>query len=404
MQQINLGSPASRSSPPQPGFALWQLGFRPFFLAAALFTIISMGLWMGIYVFAMPFSTTGISIYQWHAHEMIYGYALAVIAGFLLTAVRNWTNVPTASGPPLATLVALWAFARIAMLFGDRFITVAGIFDILFIIGLMIAVATPIIRVRQWRQLGVLSKLLLLMLGNIFFYLSAAGLMVQGTYWALYGGLLLVIGLVLTIGRRVIPFFIERGVDYPVTVFNAKWIDISSMVLFLLFFIAELFLDAPQFTFLLAGALFIITAIRLYGWHTPGIWKKPLLWSLFVALLFIDLGFLLFALNIVLDVPRLLAIHAFAVGGIGIITLGMMARVSLGHTGRDINQPPATVGIACAALVLAALFRVIVPLFAIEQYSLWILISQGFWIAAFVLFAVSYLPILIRPRVDGKPG
>jgi uncharacterized protein involved in response to NO len=265
-------------------------------------------------------------------------------------------------------------------------------------------VATPIIRVRQWKQLGVLSKLTLLMLGNIFFYLGAAGMMMQGTYWALYGGLLLVIGLILTIGRRVIPFFIERGAGYPVTLFNAKWIDISSMILFLLFFIAELFLDAPQFTFLLAGALFIITSIRLYGWHTPGIWKKPLLWSLFVSLLFIDLGFLLFALNIVLDVPRLLAIHAFAVGGIGIITLGMMSRVALGHTGRDINQPPATVDIACAALVLAAIFRVILPLFAVEHYQLWVSISQGLWIAAFVLFAFSYLPILIRPRVDGKPG
>src|SRR5690606_17035767 len=101
MLQINTNTP---SSPPS-GFALWQLGFRPFFLAAGLFAIVSMGLWMGIYVFDLPFSTTGISVYQWHAHEMVYGYSMAVIAGFLLTAVRNWTNVATASGKSLMSLV-----------------------------------------------------------------------------------------------------------------------------------------------------------------------------------------------------------------------------------------------------------------------------------------------------------
>lgn len=398
--QINIENPSS----PSTGFALWQLGFRPFFLAAGLFAIISMGLWMGIYAFELPFSTTGISVYQWHAHEMIYGYSMAVIAGFLLTAVRNWTNQATASGGSLMTLVGLWAAARIAMLFGDRFIVVACIFDILFILGLMIAVAMPIIEAKQWKQLGVLSKLVLLALGNICFYLGANGMFMAGTYWGLYGGLLLVVGLILMIGRRVIPFFIERGVGYPVQVFNAKWIDLSSMVLFLLFFIAELFLDAPRFTFAMAGALFILTSIRLFGWHTPGIWKKPLLWSLFVSLLFIDIGFLMFALNVVYNVPRLLAVHAFAVGGIGLITLGMMARVSLGHTGRDIGNPPATVAIGCGALIVAAIFRVLVPLFAMEQYQLWISVSQAFWILAFALFVISYLPILIHPRVDGRPG
>ncbi|HEU4708851.1 MAG TPA: NnrS family protein, partial [Methylophilaceae bacterium] len=141
-----------------------------------------------------------------------------------------------------------------------------------------------------------------------------------------------------------------------------------------------------------------------YGWHTPGIWKKPLLWSLYVSLLFIDLGFLLFALNAVIGVPRLLAVHAFAVGGVGLITLAMMSRVSLGHTGREIGQPPLTASIALGILILAAVFRVIVPIFAIQQYPLWIAISQGLWILAFALFTLRYLPILIAPRVDGRPG
>lgn len=393
-------------NPPEPvsGFALWNLGFRPFFLLAGIFAVLSMGLWMSIYVFNLPYSTTGISVYQWHAHEMIYGYSMAVIAGFLLTAVHNWTGKPTASGPGLIALAALWAAARIAMFFGDRFIAVAGVFDLLFMLGLMIAVAMPIVEVRQWKQLGILSKLLLLLAGNLCFYLGALGMLLPGTYWGIYGGLLLVIGLILAIGRRIIPSFIERGVGYEVQLYNAKWLDITSMVLFVLFFIAELFLATPGLVFLLTGALFIVTSVRLYGWHTAGIWRKPLLWSLFVSLLFIDLGFLMFALNIVIDVPRLLAVHAFAVGGIALITLSMMSRVSLGHTGRDISNPPLVVSIACLCLVAAAIFRVLVPLIAMDQYRLWILISQILWITGFALFVLRYLPVFIKPRVDGRAG
>jgi uncharacterized protein involved in response to NO len=399
-----MATSSEPSTRPATRFALWNLGFRPFFLFAGIFAVLSMALWMHIYIFNLPFPTTGISVYQWHAHEMIYGYSMAVIAGFLLTAVQNWTGKPTASGKALIALVGLWVIARMAMLFGDRFIAIAGIFDMLFMLGLMIAVAMPIVEAKQWKQLGVLSKLVLLMLGNLCFYLGALGMLLPGTYWGIYGGLLLVIGLILTIARRVVPFFIERGVGYPVQLYNAKWLDIASFVLFALFFIAELFLATPGLVFVLAGALSIVTSVRLYGWHTAGIWKKPLLWSLFVALLFIDLGFLMFALNIVIDVPRLLAIHAFAVGGVGLITLAMMSRVSLGHTGRDIGNPPLVVSIACLCLIAAALFRVLVPLVAMDQYPMWIMISQILWIAAFGLFVFRYLPILIRQRADGRPG
>ncbi|HEU4709292.1 MAG TPA: NnrS family protein, partial [Methylophilaceae bacterium] len=368
---ISIENPPSKTS----GFALWNLGFRPFFLVAGIFSVVIMGLWMGIYILGWPFPTTGITVYQWHAHEMIYGYSMAVIAGFLLTAVRNWTNVPTASGPSLMVLTLLWLAARIAMLFGDSYIAWAAGFDILFMLALMTAVAMPIVEARQWKQLGILTKLVLLLITNICFYLGALGMLMTGAYWGVYGGLLLIISLILMMGRRVIPFFIERGVGYPVQLSNAKWIDISSMVLFLLFFICELFLDVPSITFILTGALFILNTIRLYGWHTPGIWKKPLLWSLYVSLLFIDLGFLLFALNAVIGVPRLLAVHAFAVGGVGLSTLAMMSRVSLGHTGREIGEPPLTASIALGILILAAVFRVIVPIFAIQQYPLWIAIS-----------------------------
>ena len=188
--------------------------------------------------------------------------------------------------------------------------------------------------------MAILSKLVLLGIGNTCFYLGIMGYLEPGVHIAIYGALYLVIGLILTIGRRVIPFFVERGVGYQVTLFNSRWIDISSLVFFLAFFVSELFLHAPWLSQLTASAMFLITTVRIIGWYTPGIFKTPLLWSLFAALGFIDLGFLLFALQGSTSISPYLPVHAFGIGGIGIMTMGMMARVSVGHTGRNLQAPP----------------------------------------------------------------
>ncbi len=384
--------------------ALLNLGFRPFFLGAALFAIASITLWMGVYTFQWLLPITGISILQWHAHEMIYGFTVAVIAGFLLTAVKNWTSVPTIRGFWLLGLFALWAVARILILFGTRFITLAALLDILFILGLIIAVAYPIIKVKQWKQMGIIAKLVLLAVGNGCFYLGVAGFIEKGIYFSIYGGLFLIIGLMLTMGRRLIPFFVEVGVGYPVTLFNSKWLDLSSLIVFLVFFIVEVFIGNQQIAALLSLGLFIITSIRLAGWHTIGIWKKPLLWSLFISFLFINLGFLLIALLPLLNFPKWLAIHAFSVGGIGIATLSMMARVSLGHTGRDVKNPPQQIVFAFVILIIGGIVRVILPLIDANHYLFWILTSQILWIMAFLIFSIVYSSILIKPRIDGQFG
>lgn len=385
-------------------FSIFSLGFRIFFLAAGIFSVISIAFWMAIYVFKISLPMEIISDFQWHAHEMIYGYAVAVIAGFLLTAVKNWTGVQTLYGKPLMLLFSLWLVARILFLFGTKYLIVAAITDSLFLFLLAVAIAHPIIKVKQWNQMGILSKIVLLMIFNILFYCGALGILADGVYWGIYGGIYLVIGLILTMGRRVIPFFIERGVGYNVTLFNSRFIDISSLVLFLLFFIADLFLHEPLLTALLALAVFVVNAIRLVGWHTKGIWKNSMLWSLYLGLCFICAGFLLFAAVYFVGISKYLAIHAFAVGGIGVITLGMMSRVALGHTGRDVTKPPAAIRYALVILIAAAVLRVIVPLFDSSHYSLWIGLSQLLWVSAFVIFTITYLPILTKPRIDNQPG
>ncbi len=389
---------------PSSKVALLNLGFRPFFLGAAVFAIASITLWMGVYVFKIPLSVEKISYFQWHAHEMIYGFTMAVIAGFLLTAVKNWTGIQTLHGLSLLGLFVLWALARLLFLFGTRFIFIAAIFDIIFMLFLIGAVAYPIAKVKQWKQMSIMAKLIFLAIGNGCFYLGAAGFIENGVYLGIYGGLFLIIGLIITMGRRLIPFFVEVGVEYPVKLFNSKWLDISSLILYLAFFIVEVFVGNDQIVAFISMCLFIITSIRLVGWHTIGIWKKPLLWSLFIAFFLIDSGFLLMALIPFFNLPKIIVIHAFSFGGIGVVTLSMMSRVSLGHTGRNVKNPPKWIAFSFIVLIVGSMIRVILPLFDMEHYLIWIVISQIAWIAAFLIFVISYSSMLIKPRIDGQFG
>jgi len=394
-----------RSGPPGAGPALFNLGFRPFFLGAGLFAALAMGLWSGVYLGGWQLALAQMTPITWHAHEMLYGYTMAVIAGFLLTAVRNWTDRDTASGARLALLVALWAAARVLALFdGAGASRMMALADLGFQLALTVELARPLIQARQWRQMGILAKVVLLTVTNALFYLDLLGYLPHGIFWGLYGGLYLIIGLILTMGRRVIPFFTERGVDYPVALINRRWLDVAALVLFLLFFVFDLFTPYRGVAALCALALFGLHSARLWGWYTPGIWRKPLLWSLFLAYGFIVAAFPLYALSVVTRVSPTLAVHAFAAGGIGLITLGMMARVALGHTGRDVQNPPPVVWWPLVLLTVSALLRVFAPLLVPGLHNAWIVISQFFWIAAFALFVAHYWPILGRPRVDGRPG
>lgn len=386
------------------GFALFNLGFRPFFLGAAIFALLSMTVWIGSYILSLPLTIQNLSPMQWHAHEMLYGYGLAVIAGFLLTAVKNWTGVQTLHGKPLLGLFSLWAIARLLMLFGTSFISLAAIFDLLFGLLLIAAIAYPIIITRQWRQLPIVSKLIIIIAGNGLFYCGALGFADQLIPLSIYGALYLIISLIMLVARRVVPFFIERGVGEPVSLRQYRWLDISILMLFIVFFINELLITHAMLTVLTSGLLFLLNGFRLYNWHIRGIWHAPLLWGLYLSLWLINAGFLLLALHYWWSVPPILAVHLFTVGGIALMSLAMMARVSLGHSGRDIRKPSRLVWYALALLLLSALFRSIMPLFAMPQYLWWVGLSYVCWIIAFALFLIVYTPILIKQRLDGQPG
>ena len=385
-------------------FALFNLGFRPFFLGAAAYSVISIFYWMLVYVFHFKIETGTFSVTQLHSHEMIYGFSIAVIAGFLLTAVMNWTGIQTLRGKPLAALFSIWALARILMFYGSEFLLYAALSDLVFMTGLMMAVASPIIKSRQYRQLGILSKIIMLTAGNMSFYLGALGYFDNGINIGIYGGLYLVISLILTIGGRVMPMFIRNGIKGDVQITNPGWLAIVIMVLFLIFFVNQLFLGNQSLMGVLSLCLFFLTSFRLYCWYNAGIWKNHMLWCLYLAFVSISLGFFLLGLTLFLPINYFLAIHCFAYGGIGLSTLSMMARVSLGHSGRPLTELAGVNYWSFTSLAAGTFIRIFFPLFSPQYYLQWILISQLLWIFAFSIFLFSYFRILKSPRADGVEG
>lgn len=390
-------------------FAVFNLGFRIFFLAATTFAVLSMLLWGGAFFtpqvyfnLFQPFPHIP-SIY-WHAHEMLFGYAIALIAGFTLTAVKNWTHQQTPYSIRLCVLFTTWLIARIGFNTQIIPIEITVFFDLVFGFWLTYEFTKPIMKTRQWKQVSLAFKMLLITLFNTLFYLGMIGIIPNGQWLGILGGLLIVIALVITMGRRIIAFFIEKGVDGHFVAKNPIWIDRWGLVIYLLFTLFALFMPQSIWLTLSALALFIMHSIRLKGWYTPLLWGKPLLWSLWLGYAGITVGFLFYALTPYQPYLLSLALHSFALGGLGLIGTGMMARVSLGHSGRNVFEPPKIVGIIFALIGLSYLFRVVLPGLLPEQFGLWIGIAQIGWILGFALFVFTYFKMLTTPRIDGQWG
>ena len=393
------------AEPEDYGAPLLRLGFRPFFLAAGIFAVISMAIWMANYVFSVEFKFSGLPPNLWHAHEMIFGYAMAVVAGFLLTAIKNWTGLEVLRGKPLALLLVLWLAARLMPLSNLAIpMIVMAITDTAFLLLLTIACLRPVLKVKQYKQLGIISKLFLLMLCNVVFYLGITGVVSDGAQWGLYSALYMLLALVLVMMRRVMPMFIKNGIDGDIELKNRAWLDYASLVLLVVFWISDVFTAYDHLTAVTAVILALLHTARLAGWYTNRIWYKPLVWVLVVAYGFIILGFALKTLAIYANVSPSLSVHALTAGGIGLVTIGMMSRVSLGHTGRSVFEPPTIVFWSFVALVLGTIIRVVFPLFNMELYIYWMGLSQLLWMIAFTLFVLLFAPMFMSARVDGRDG
>jgi uncharacterized protein involved in response to NO len=386
--------------PPKKSFALFYLGFRVFFLFAALSAIVLMAIWGLSYANLITLNSY-YGVIHWHSHEMLFGYSIAVIAGFLLTAVRNWTNVDTITKMPLALLSAIWIIARI-LPFTSTFGMVIALFDVAFFVLLTVAVAHPIIKAKQWHNLIMVLILSLFTLADILVQSQHLGFLdtgiVMGNLLALYSILLVV--QVLT--GRVMPFFTRVIVPNTDVAERPLLEKILLMSLLLLTAADVLALNGIMIT-LLAAILLIAHIVRVLPWFSKPVLNVPILWVLYAGYLWLLIGFVMKILVGLDIVASHLAIHAWTVGVIGITTYGMMARVSLGHTGREM-KPKKLVIWGFYLLFLAAFIRVILPLFTMAYYTLWIQLSAVLWIVAFVFFAMVYTPMLMQPRVDGRAG
>lgn len=400
MALIQLEETRNGKSP--GGFALFALGFRPFFLASGLFAVIYMATWLAALQGAMP-TPAGIAPTAWHGHEMLFGYAAGVIGGFLLTAAQNWTSIPMPKGRALAMLLVLWLAGRVLPWFPVPYAAIA-IVDLLFLPALLVAVLRPVLRVQQTRNYPFPFMLLGLTAANALFHAGALGFDPAYTMLGLDLALYLIVLMMVVMGGRVIPYFTERRLNSTAK----KWVPIEWLASATTLAVLAAVLAAPalfsgMLLAVLAAAAAIVHAIRLAGWHDKRLWSVPLLWVLHLGYGWIVIGFLLDALYAAGMVPPFLALHAYAAGGIGVLTLGMMARVSLGHTGR-ILEAPAIMTWAFVLVNLSAVLRVFGPLLLPAQTTMLPHASGALWMAAFALFAVVYAPMLWRPRVDGKPG
>lgn len=380
---------------------VFALGFRPFFLAAGVAAVLAVAVWLAILdgLWPQPRHLAGVT---WHAHEMLFGYLAAVFAGFLLTAVRNWTGMPTPTGLQLATLVGLWLAGRLAPWLGLPPPWLIAALDLAFIPALALALWRPL-----WHGPNPTNRAFLLVfagmtLANVLVHLDAFGLFPGGATRGHRLMLDLSVLALLLVSGRVMPFFIRSVIaDAQPRVFpllERLTLGVAGAVLVL---------DLVQPFGRLAGGLAIVLGLlqlgRLVGWHHRRIWTTPMLTVLQAGLLWLALGLVLDGLPAFTSLPPRGALHALTVGAIGVVTLGMMARVGLGHTGRPMEASPLTL-VAFVLINLAAGLRGLGPLLAPGGYHAWLTAGGLCWMLAFALFLWVYAPILLRPRADGQPG
>ena len=386
--------------PPITGWAPFALGFRPFFLAAGVYAVLLMGLW--ILVLRGNLATGHLSPPVWHGHEMLFGFAVAVIAGFLLTAGQNWTGIRTPSGHSLAMLFLLWLAGRLSFLVVGMPAWLVAIIDLSFLPTLALVMALPILKAKQRHNAPFPLMLLVLAAANALVHLEGLGMTSDTARLGLHLGVFVVVAMMTVMGGRVIPSF----TDNKLRTRARRWKTIEWLVpaATLAALIAALAAPDSPVTALLAAIAATAHAVRLAGWYTSKLWSVPLLWILHLGYAWIPLGFALLAMSAGgLGVAFSSSLHAFTAGAIGVLTLGMMSRVSLGHTGRML-EPPAVMTLAFVAINLAALIRVALPLLVPAMYMAGMMAAGLVWVAAFGLFAALYAPMLLRPRVDGKPG
>jgi uncharacterized protein involved in response to NO len=383
------------------GPAILSYGFRPFFLAAAIYAGIGIGIWLPLFSSEIVIPTA-FSPVDWHIHEMLYGFLPGVIAGFLLTAIPNWTGRPPLRGASLAVLVAVWMAGRVAVFFSAAIgQAAAGVIDVSFLLLMAAVAAREVIAGRNWRNLPPVLILLTFFAGNVVFHVEDHTMGMADVGLRL--GVAAAIALISLIGGRVIPSFtrnwLARANPGRLPVPFGRF-DVAAMALSVLALAAWVFLPQWPGTTALLLIAGIAQTVRLCRWAGDRTWRNPLVLVMHVGYAFVPLGFLLVAgANLFPQaLPASGGIHAWTAGAIGVMTLAIMTRVSLGHTGRPLAAGRLTQAIY--VLIAAAAVIRIAAAFAPDAGLMLLHAAAGLWVAAFWAFALGYGPLLWRPRAD----
>ncbi len=383
---------------------LFAYPFRVFFLLVGLYGFAIVLAWMA-FLFGGLGLPVGWSPLHWHSHEMLFGFTTAAIAGFILTAICNWTGAPPVQGKALLLLVAAWLFGRVAMwLAGYLPLPVVAALDMLFLLALAALVLQILIRHGNRRNVPLGGMILLLAVANLLMHI---GFNTGGTAWLQHGQALamgLLTLMMLVIGGRIIPLFTGnwfRNHGIPVTVTARPILDRAAIVVTALLIPAE-WIAYPWLTGALALVAAVLNGWRLSGWKGWHTWREPLLWVLHLGYTWVVVALLLKGLSAFEWVAPASWQHALGAGAMGTLIVGVMTRVALGHTGRPLTLP-AFGWLIYAGISLAAICRVGAALGWLD-YRLGVMIAAVGWCFAFSLFVFIYWPILSRPRVDGRPG
>lgn len=381
-----------------------MLGFRHFYSLAAIFALIAIPLWL-LSLSGVSYTGGYLSGLFWHSHEMVFGFALAVMSGFLLTAVRNWTGLPTPTGLPLAALATLWIAGRVLIITGPPILAV--VVDFAFLPLLILAIARPIIENRNRRNYKIVALLVLIALTHGVYHAAAMGPLPA---WLAYTSVITAMDLITIVlaivAGRVIPAFTKNAVPES-NPRHAGWLEVlcfGSLVLIAGTKIASDWVAIPVMvpTVLLVVAA-VSHAVRLGLWQPHLTTHNVLLWMMPVAYSWLPVAFVLRALAQYSVVGEAAWIHALTTGAISGFMLAMMMRSSLGHTGRPLVASGVDMN-AFVLLQLAAIIRVAAGFLPAAAYESIVILSGAIWTLAFFVFLLRYLPMLIRPRIDGRPG
>ncbi len=381
----------------QTGPVLFSYGFRPFFFGAGVWAVAAMALWIGALVSGWPIGGD-YGAPHWHAHEMLFGFAPAVLAGFLMTAVPNWTGRLPVSGPPLMVLFSIWVAGRLAMLSPDLLgVPLAAAIDALFLPALLFINAREIIAGRKWRDLKVLGGLAALALANIFFH----RMVIIGVHDGFADRLAVsaYVMLIMIIGGRIVPSFTRNWLNkagrtvFPVPFNRFDSVAITSGGVALAAWIFEPAHPVTALAAALAAGLHVARLSRWRGWET---WAEKLLVILHVGYAFVPLGFLGIALGATGLLDDFSVLHILTVGAIGVMMLAVITRVTRGHTGRQLSASTTT-ALSYLLLIAAAVLRPLADLLP-DLYEPMLAMAGLAWIVAFGLFLLEHGPMLLTVR------